>query len=46
MTAVLQVATPEGDSGKVLTSGTDYLFRYHESSRSPTTRALKSTPCG
>ncbi|MFT0624670.1 type II toxin-antitoxin system HipA family toxin [Ectopseudomonas guguanensis] len=30
MTAVLQVATPEGDSGKVLASGADYLFRYHE----------------
>lgn len=30
MTAVLQVATPEGDSGKILTSAGDYLFRYHE----------------
>ncbi len=30
MTAVLQVATPEGDSGKILTSTGDYLFRYHE----------------
>jgi len=30
MTAVLQVATPEGDSGRILSSGTDYLFRYHE----------------
>lgn len=30
MTAVLQVATPEGDSGRILTSGGDYLFRYHE----------------
>ncbi len=30
MTAVLRVATPEGDSGKILTSAGDYLFRYHE----------------
>jgi len=30
MTAVLQVATPEGDSGKILTSAGDYLFRYRE----------------
>lgn len=30
MTAVLQVATPEGDSGRILTSAGDYLFRYHE----------------
>lgn len=30
MAAVLQVATPEGDSGKILTSAGDYLFRYHE----------------
>jgi serine/threonine-protein kinase HipA len=33
MTAVLQVATPEGDSGRILTSGTDYLFRYHENAK-------------
>lgn len=30
MTAVLQVVTPEGASGRIFTSGTDYLFRYHE----------------
>ena len=30
MAAVLQVATPEGDSGRILTSAGDYLFRYHE----------------
>lgn len=30
MTAVLQVATPEGDSGRILASAGDYLFRYHE----------------
>lgn len=33
MSAVLQVATPEGDSGKVLASGGDYLFRYHEDAK-------------
>lgn len=33
MTAVLQVATPEGDSGKILTSAGDYLFRYHEEAK-------------
>lgn len=33
MTAVLQVATPEGDSGKILTSAGDYLFRYHEAAQ-------------
>lgn len=30
MTAVLQVATPEGESGRILASAGDYLFRYHE----------------
>lgn len=30
MTAVLQVATPQGDSGNILTNAGDYLFRYHE----------------
>lgn len=30
MKAVLQVATPEGDSGRILASAGDYLFRYHE----------------
>ncbi|MGP9826034.1 type II toxin-antitoxin system HipA family toxin [Ectopseudomonas khazarica] len=33
MTAVLQVATPEGASGRILTNGTDYLFRYHEDAK-------------
>lgn len=33
MTAVLQVAAPEGDSGKILTSNGDYLFRYHEGAK-------------
>lgn len=28
--AILKVATPQGGSGKVLTSGEDYLFRYNE----------------
>lgn len=40
MTAVLQVATPEGDSGKVLTSGTDYLFRYHEDAKAQSAISL------
>ena len=30
MSAVLQVTTPQGDSGKILRSAADYLFRYHE----------------
>jgi serine/threonine-protein kinase HipA len=33
MASVLQVATPQGDSGKILTSGGDYLFRYHEEAK-------------
>ena len=33
MTAVLQVATPEGACGRILTSDTDYLFRYHEDAK-------------
>lgn len=27
MTAVLRVSTPEGGSGRILSSGGDYLFR-------------------
>lgn len=30
MTAVLQLATPEVESGSILRSAGDYLFRYHE----------------
>ena len=30
MTTALQVATPEGPSGKILSSAGDYLFRYHD----------------
>lgn len=30
MTAILKVTTPQGDSGKILKSNGDYLFRYHE----------------
>jgi serine/threonine-protein kinase HipA len=30
MSTVLQVVTPEGRSGKVLSSAGDYLFRYHD----------------
>lgn len=33
MTAVLRVATPQGDSGKIITSAGDYLFRYHEEAK-------------
>ncbi|SFP06223.1 type II toxin-antitoxin system HipA family toxin [Pseudomonas borbori] len=33
MTAVLQVATPQGASGKIITSAGDYLFRYHEDAK-------------
>ena len=29
MRVVLQVATPEGESGMILNSAGDYLFRYH-----------------
>jgi hypothetical protein len=30
MTTLLRVATPEGDSGRILSTGGDYLFRYRE----------------
>jgi hypothetical protein len=40
MTAVLQVATPQGDSGKILTSGGDYLFRYHEEAKAQAATSL------
>jgi serine/threonine-protein kinase HipA len=33
MATVLQVATPEGASGKILTRAGDYLFRYHEEAK-------------
>ena len=33
MPAVLHVATPQGESGKILTSAGDYLFRYHEDAK-------------
>lgn len=33
MTATLQVATPEGQSGKILNSAGDYLFRYHDDAK-------------
>ena len=47
MTAVLQVATPEGASGKILTSAGDYLFRYHEDAKAQAAISLlknKSVP--
>lgn len=37
MAAVLQVATPEGACGRILTSGTDNLFRYHEGAKAQAT---------
>ena len=33
MSNVLRVTTPEGSSGKILGSGGDYLFRYHEDAK-------------
>lgn len=33
MTTTLQVATPEGPSGKILSSAGDYLFRYHDDAK-------------
>lgn len=33
MSALLQVATPEGESGRILRSAGDYLFRYHEEAK-------------
>ena len=33
MSTVLQVVTPEGRSGKVLSSAGDYLFRYHDDAK-------------
>jgi len=33
MTAVLQLATPEVESGSILRSAGDYLFRYHEEAK-------------
>ena len=37
MAAVLQVATPEGACGRILTSDTDYLFRHHEDAKAQAT---------
>ncbi|UIP31116.1 type II toxin-antitoxin system HipA family toxin [Stutzerimonas kunmingensis] len=33
MTVLLQVATPEGESGRILSSARDYLFRYREEAK-------------
>lgn len=33
MATVLQVTTPQGQSGKVVSSAGDYLFRYHDDSK-------------
>lgn len=40
MTAVLQVATPEGESGRILSSAGDYLFRYREEAKAPAAISL------
>ncbi|WP_437882291.1 type II toxin-antitoxin system HipA family toxin [Pseudomonas sp. LRF_L74] len=40
MTAVLRVATPEGESGRVFNSAGDYLFRYHEEAKAPAAISL------
>ncbi|MNI31916.1 Serine/threonine-protein kinase HipA [compost metagenome] len=36
----LQVATPEGRSGKILSSAGDYLFRYHDDARAQASISL------
>ena len=33
MMTTLQVATPEGESGKIISSAGDYLFRYHDDAK-------------
>lgn len=40
MGAVLQVAMPEGESGKILNSAGGYLFRYHEDTQLRATISL------
>lgn len=40
MSNVLRVTTPEGSSGKILGSGGDYLFRYHEDAKAQTAISL------
>lgn len=37
---VLKVSTPQGASGRVFTSGDDYLFRYHEETTAATAISL------
>ena len=45
MTAVLQVATPEGDSGKILTRTDDYLFCYHDDAEAQAAISLFMPMC-
>ena len=40
MATTLQVATPEGHSGKILNSAGDYLFRYNEDASEPAAISL------
>lgn len=40
MPVVLQVTTPQGESGKIVSSAASYLFRYHEKARAQTAISL------
>lgn len=40
MPVVLQVTTPQGESGKIVSSAASYLFRYHENARAQTAISL------
>lgn len=40
MPVVLQVTTPQGESGKIVSSAANYLFRYHENARAQTAISL------
>jgi serine/threonine-protein kinase HipA len=40
MSTVLQVVTPEGHSGKILSSAGEYLFRYHDDAEAQTAISL------
>ncbi|WP_426808753.1 type II toxin-antitoxin system HipA family toxin [Pseudomonas sp. WOUb67] len=40
MTTLLQVATPEGASGKIFGAGADYLFRYREEAKASSAISL------
>ncbi|KPW29782.1 Uncharacterized protein ALO59_02565 [Pseudomonas amygdali pv. mellea] len=44
MMTTLQVATPEGESGRILSSAGDYLFRYHHDARTQAAISLLMPP--